>query len=84
VLSDDMVLLMRAARDVVFELATMCLMAEAGTWDFSGLERRRESGDFGVIVMSRPDIWDTRLLAALHRAYQLDGTSGRYQPYLPR
>jgi hypothetical protein len=84
VLSDDMVLLMRAGKDVVFEPATMCLMAEVGTWDASGFERRMESGDFGAIIVSRPDIWDPRLLAALRKSYQLDGTSGRYQLYLPR
>jgi hypothetical protein len=84
VLSDDMVLLMRAGKDVVFEPATMCLMAEVGTWDLSGFERRMEAGDFGAIIVSRPDIWDPRLLAALRKSYQLDGTSGRYQLYLPR
>jgi hypothetical protein len=84
VLSDDMVLLMRAGKDLVFEPATMCLMAEVGTWDLSGFERRMESGDFGVIIVSRADIWDPRLLAALRKAYQLDGTRGRYQLYRPR
>jgi hypothetical protein len=84
VVSDDMVLLVRAGKEVVFEPATMCLMAEVGTWDPTGFERLIESGNFGVIIVSRPDIWDPRLLAALGKTYQLDGTSGRYQLYRPR
>jgi hypothetical protein len=84
VLSDDMVLLMRAGREVVFEPATMCSMAEVGTWDLSGFARRVQAGDFGVIIVSRPDIWDPRLLDAMHKAYELEDTSGRYQLYVPR
>jgi hypothetical protein len=84
VLSDDMVLLLGAGKQIVFEPATMCMMAEMGTWDLSGLARRMESGDFGLIIVSRPDVWDARLLAAMHKAYELDGTSGRYQLYRPR
>jgi hypothetical protein len=82
--SDDMVLLVRAGKEIVFEPATMCLMAEVGTWDLSGFERLIESGNFGVIIVSRPDIWDARLLSAVRKAYQLDGVRGRYQLYRPR
>ena len=84
VLSDDMVLLLGAGKQIVFEPATMCMMTEVGTWDLSGFARRMESGDFGLIIVSRPYVWDPRLLAAMHKAYELDGTSGRYQLYRPR
>lgn len=84
VLSDDMVLLMRAGREVMFEPATMSSMAEVGTWDVSGFARRVQAADFGVIIVSRPDIWDPRLLDAMHKAYELEDTSGRYQLYVPR
>jgi hypothetical protein len=84
VLSDDMVLLLWAGKDVIFEPATMCMMAEVGTWDESGFERRLESKEFGLIMVSRPQIWDARLLAALQKAYQLDSSVWKYQLYRPR
>lgn len=84
VLSDDMVLQLRAGKDIVFEPATMCLTAEAGTWDESGFARRLESKEFALIMISRPDIWDPRLTAAIQSAYQLEESIGRYQLYRPR
>lgn len=84
VLSDDMVLQLRAGKDIVFEPATMCLTAEVGRWDESGFARRLESKEFGLIMISRPDIWDARLTAAIHSAYEVDGSIGRYQLYRPR
>jgi hypothetical protein len=84
VLSDDMVLLLRAGKDIVFEPATMCMTAEVRRWDESGFARRLESKDFGLIMVSRPDIWDPRLTAAMHGAYELDDSVGRYQLYRPR
>jgi hypothetical protein len=84
VLSDDMVLEMRAGKDVVFEPATMGMLAEVGTWDDSRFAQRIESKDFGLIVISRPDIWDPRLMDGIRKAYQPDGEIGRYQVYRPR
>jgi hypothetical protein len=84
VLSDDMVLQLRAGKDIVFEPATMCMTAEAGTWNESGFARRLESKEFALIMISRPDIWDPRLTAAIQQAYQLEESIGRYQLYRPR
>jgi hypothetical protein len=84
VLSDDMVLQVRAGKDVVFEPATMGMLAEVGTWDDSRFAQRIEAKEFGLIVISKPDIWDPRLTAGMRTAYQLDGSIGRYRVYRPR
>ena len=84
VLSDDMVLQMRAGKDIVYEPATMGMLTEVGTWDDSRFAQRIEAREFGLIVVSSPDIWDPRLLDGVRKVYQLDGSVGRYQIYRPR
>lgn len=84
VLSDDMVLQVRAGKDIVYEPATMGMLTEVGTWDDSRFAQRIEAREFGLIVVSRPDIWDPRLLDGVRKVYQLDGSVGRYQIYRPR
>jgi len=84
VLSDDMVLLTRAGKDTLFEPATMGYLAEVGTWDQSPFEHRIESKDFAMIVFSKPEVWNPRLVVAVQNAYQLDRVVGQYQLYRPR
>jgi hypothetical protein len=84
VLSDDMVLLTRAGKDLLFEPATMGFVADAGNWNPSRFERRLASKEFAVILIVRPKAWQPRLLLAIQSAYQLDRVVGRFQVYRPR
>jgi hypothetical protein len=84
VLSDDMVLLVRAGKDVVFEPATMRYVADAGTWNPSGFIARIAAKEFALIVISRPDKWHPRMLAAILQNYEPDRDVRNFQIYRPR
>jgi hypothetical protein len=84
VLSDDMVLLANAGKELVFEPATMRYVAEAGTWEPSGFIARIAAKEFALIVISRPDKWHPRVLAAILQNYEPDRDVGNFQIYRPR
>jgi len=84
VLSDDMVLVLRAGKDVVFEPATMNFIAEAGTWDQSAFLRRVHAREFPLIVLSNTPLWHPRVLEAILQNYQSDRVVGPFHLYRPR
>lgn len=84
VISEDMVLLSLAGKDLVFEPATMKFLEDAGTWDSSAFRRRIASQEFALIVTTYLEYWRPEVLAAVHQSYQLQLVSGRYQVYRPR
>jgi hypothetical protein len=81
VLSDDMVLLARAGKDVVFEPATMQYVADAGTWDQSAFLHRVAAKEFALILISSPEEWHPRVLAAILQSYQPDRIVGPFRVY---
>ncbi len=83
VLSDDMVLLQRAGKDVVFEPATMNFIAEAGTWDQSAFLRRLQAREFPLIIVSNPSLWNPTVLAAILQNYQPDRVIAPFHLYRP-
>jgi hypothetical protein len=84
VLSDDMVLLQRAGKDVVFEPATMNFIAKAGTWDQSAFLRRLQAQEFPLIIVSNPSLWNPTVLDAILQNYQPDREVAPFHLYRPR
>jgi len=84
VLSDDMVLLIFAGKDVVYEPATMQFLAEKGGWSPVGFERRIASREFPFIITTSTQFWYPGVTDAIDDAYEQDLVIGKYRLYKPR
>jgi hypothetical protein len=84
VLSDDMVLLVFAGKDLLYEPATMLFLDQKGSWSPSDFERRIESHEFPFIITTSTQFWAPGITDAINRTYMPDLVIGKYQLYKPR
>jgi hypothetical protein len=84
VLSDDMVLLVFAGKDLLYEPATMLYLEEKGRWSPSDFERRIESHEFPFIITTSTQFWAPGITDAINNTYVPGLVIGKYQLYKPR
>jgi hypothetical protein len=84
VLSDDIVLLVFAGKDLLYEPATMLYLEEKGRWSPSDFERRIESHEFPFIITTSTQFWAPAITDAINSTYMPDLVIGKYQLYKPR
>jgi hypothetical protein len=87
ILTDGMVMLYRAGKDVYAEPAILCNLALAGTWDQSGLIEQIRAHKFPLIVTSLLDddhMYTPQVRDAIRDAYRLDDRIGGYDLCRPR
>ena len=93
VLSENMVLLMKAHKGISIEPGIMCYLSKAGLWDQSGFVKMISSRQFGAIVMRKVDetFWTPAMVGAIEQYYvpaewlgDPDVEDGHYTVYRPR
>ncbi|WP_324808447.1 hypothetical protein SH584_03000 [Sphingomonas sp. LY29] len=90
VISDDMVLVMRAGKDVVWEPAIFAELAKVGVWDESDFLRRIDARQFSLFVTQGSRgraLFDARynetVIDAIDRAYPVKREIGKYTIHYP-
>lgn len=93
VLSENMVLLMKAHKEISIEPGIMCYLSRAGLWDQSDFVKMISSQRFGAIVMRKVDktFWTAAMVGAIEQYYvpaewlgDPDVEDGHYIVYRPR
>jgi hypothetical protein len=93
VLSENMVLLMKAHKEIPIEPGIMCYLSKAGLWDQSDFVKMISSQQFGAIVMRKVDktFWTAAMVGAIEQYYvpaewlgDPDVEDGHYIVYRPR
>lgn len=90
IVSDEMVILLRAGREVVWEPAIHAELAAVGRWDPEPFARRVCSGEFGffvTFVANGDDVYEMRypqrIRDAIDAAYPLKRAYGNFVVHLP-
>jgi hypothetical protein len=84
VVSDDMVVLLRAGQEVPWEPAIFDELAATGRWDETPFLAMIEAQEFGFFVTLGPRVWYTpRLARAIEKAYPRQGRCAGYVLHLP-
>jgi hypothetical protein len=93
VLCENMVVTMKAQKEIPIEPGIQCFLAKAGIWDQSGFLHMISTRQFGVIVMRSltNGFWTDQIVDAIGKNYLLAGQIGdeavgdsQYTVYRPR
>lgn len=88
VLADDYsAVMLRAGKRIVFMPTEFGQMARAGIWDRRKIIKEIETGSFPLIIMHRTrkyGLWDSEVISAIEKHYQLHGWQNQAEIYLPR
>jgi hypothetical protein len=86
VVSENMLALLDAGKEIPFEPAIIRWLTMKGIWDESGLIRMTESARFGAFALNRhTDLFTDRMLAAIRDAYEpVESVGDQWIFYRPR
>ena len=79
VVSDDMVLLLRAGQEVQIEPAIFEELATVGTWNQAPFLQQLKSNAFAFVIVEDPGRYTPQMLAAIAQAYPLEEKLGPYR-----
>jgi hypothetical protein len=79
VLSEDMVLLLRAGQEVPIEPAIFKELATVGTWDQAPFLQQLRNNAFAFVIMMDPSRYTPEMLAAIAQAYPFEEKLGSYR-----